>query len=65
MGSSEMDQRIRDDTHNHTKTSNDVCRHKDELLYGSKTAMVVIIARVYASGHNGTESTMYHGLLFY
>ena len=38
MGSSEMDQRIRDDTHNHTKTSNDVCRHKDELLYGSKTA---------------------------
>ena len=31
-------QRIRDDTHKPTKTSDDVCGHKDELQYESETA---------------------------
>ena len=35
MGSPEIDQRIRYDTHN---PAIEVCGHKDDLLYGSKTA---------------------------
>ena len=38
MGSSDMDQRMRDDAHDPTNMSNDACGHKDELLYESKTA---------------------------